>query len=511
MKKTLSLFLSLVMLISVFSGLQIVANADTSEDGDWTYTISDDGTAVITAYNGSDTEITIPATVDGYTVTEVGFSSSSGSNSTITSITISEGITTLSTYAFRSYTALESVSLPSTLTAISNFAFQNCYVLTGVTIPEAVTSIGNYSFQNCYALTEIIIPAAVTSLGTSAFYSCTSLEYVLILSETATIGNTCFRYDGALTTLISVSSGSVTNSASTITSTSVVLYGLSGSYLNTLATSRSKTFVAIEYEYSDVTCTEDGGWSITVSEKASESVLTSLGLSVGDTVYSLVYEALGHDYVGVRTAENCTDDAYTVYTCQNDSSHTYTVVEEGTAYGHTFTSKVTRGATCTYEGVRQYTCETCGYQYEEAIEKTHNYSWSTTDGELIKACESCGTTSIILKYTDLQGCEKYGEYIAYMSYYNSYIHGTTSTTYGTWKNLTRAAAITILYRMAGSPSVSGSNPFSDVKKSDYYYKAALWAYKNGITTESTFRPTSKVTREELATLLYEICKGFHRR
>ena len=66
--------------------------------------------------------------------------------------------------------------------------------------------------------------------------------------------------------------------------------------------------------------------------------------------------------------------------------------------------------------------------------------------------------------------------------------------------------VTVLYRAAGEPSVSGiSNPFTDVKQKDYFYNAVLWAYKNKVVTGTSadkFSPTANVTREQIAAILY---------
>jgi len=62
------------------------------------------------------------------------------------------------------------------------------------------------------------------------------------------------------------------------------------------------------------------------------------------------------------------------------------------------------------------------------------------------------------------------------------MQGTTSTRFSPNKTLTRAMGVTLLYRVAGSPSVSGSHPFSDVKNGQWYTDAVKWAYKNGIVT-----------------------------
>ena len=74
--------------------------------------------------------------------------------------------------------------------------------------------------------------------------------------------------------------------------------------------------------------------------------------------------------------------------------------------------------------------------------------------------------------------------------------------------MTRGDFVLMLYRMAGKPSVSGiSNPFTDVKSTDYYYNAILWAYRNDIVTgvdAKTFAPKKNITREQIAATLYRM-------
>ena len=74
--------------------------------------------------------------------------------------------------------------------------------------------------------------------------------------------------------------------------------------------------------------------------------------------------------------------------------------------------------------------------------------------------------------------------------------------------MTRGDFVLILYRNAGSPSVYGvSNPFTDVKSTDYYYEAVLWAYRNNVvngTSTTTFGPKGKITREQIASILWRL-------
>lgn len=72
-------------------------------------------------------------------------------------------------------------------------------------------------------------------------------------------------------------------------------------------------------------------------------------------------------------------------------------------------------------------------------------------------------------------------------------------------NINRAQLVTVLYRMAGEPEVTGENPFTDVPDGQWYTDAVLWAAENGITdgtSETTFSPNNPLTREQMATFFY---------
>ena len=87
-----------------------------------------------------------------------------------------------------------------------------------------------------------------------------------------------------------------------------------------------------------------------------------------------------------------------------------------------------------------------------------------------------------------------------------YMEGVSSGIFGINSKLTRGQLATILYRIAGEPSVEGlENPFEDVQAGRYFTEAVIWAAGEGIvegTSEGIFRPEKMVTREQLATILY---------
>ena len=84
--------------------------------------------------------------------------------------------------------------------------------------------------------------------------------------------------------------------------------------------------------------------------------------------------------------------------------------------------------------------------------------------------------------------------------------GTSDTTFSPDQSITRAQAVTFLWRAAGSVEPTTTvNPFTDVKESDYFYKAVLWAVENGITagtSDTTFGPNEECTRGQIVTFLY---------
>ena len=111
-------------------------------------------------------------------------------NSTITSfdeLKCFTGLTTIGYRVFYCCTGLTSVEISNTVTSIENGAFSLCASLTSVTIGNSVTSIGDYAFDYCSGLTSIEIPSSVTSIGTYAFTRCSGLEQIIVDS-----GNTVF-------------------------------------------------------------------------------------------------------------------------------------------------------------------------------------------------------------------------------------------------------------------------------------------------------------------------------
>lgn len=131
-------------------------------------------TGVITAYNGSDTNVSIPSSINSNTVTAIGSGAFAG-NTSIRSVSIPSTVTQIGQEAFADCTSLTSVSLPSSLDIIGIGAFYNCPSLTSVSVPSGTETIDDEAFAQCTNLSTITIPSSVTSISADAFDGCDSL------------------------------------------------------------------------------------------------------------------------------------------------------------------------------------------------------------------------------------------------------------------------------------------------------------------------------------------------
>jgi len=270
---------------------------------------------------------------------------------------------------------------------------------------------------------------------------------------------------------------------------------------------------AIEHEYvktvtKEATCTAEG--EVTFKCECSASYTQALPMT-------------GHSCEATVVAATCTAYGYTSYKCKNcDYGYINQLVNP---VGHKYESSVT-APTCTEEGYTTYTCAVCKDSYTadfvaalghkasvvNAKEATGHEEGYTGDkvctvckaelekGQVISAA-GCPSAS----FADVSEKDWFHEAADFVVE-SKLMNGTSATTFAPNAETTRAMMATLLYRVAGEPSIEGAeNPFEDVAEDAWYYKAVVWAAKTGVvsgTSETTFAPDAMVTREQMVTMLW---------
>lgn len=111
----------------------------------------------------------------------------------LTSVVISNGVTSFGRCTFQNCFALPSIVIPNSVNSIGDTAFSKGYSLVSVVMPNSITSIGSNTFTACDSLPSIVIPNSVTGIGSSAFKDCHSLASVVLSNSVSSIGNSAFE------------------------------------------------------------------------------------------------------------------------------------------------------------------------------------------------------------------------------------------------------------------------------------------------------------------------------
>jgi hypothetical protein len=165
-------------------------------------------------------------------------------NSSITTVIIEDGVTSIGNWAFDGFQNLTSITVANSVTSIGESAFFDCPALTSITLPSGLTSIGMYAFTYCHGLTSVTLPAKVTTLGESFFYYCNGLTAIQVED-----GNTHFSAAGGIlfnkegTTLLFCPAGKTGDYAIPDGVTTVGMWAFFGSKLKTVSIAQSVTLI----------------------------------------------------------------------------------------------------------------------------------------------------------------------------------------------------------------------------------------------------------------------------
>ena len=112
----------------------------------------------------------------------------------LTDLTLYDGIKEIGSYAFQNCSSLDTIIIPSTTTRINSFAFDGCSSLTTIDIPNSTTYIDHEAFSNCTELQSISLGENLTHIGVGAFGNCSNVEKIVNYRDLpATLNNDPFQ------------------------------------------------------------------------------------------------------------------------------------------------------------------------------------------------------------------------------------------------------------------------------------------------------------------------------
>lgn len=222
---------------------------------------------------------------------------------------------------------------------------------------------------------------------------------------------------------------------------------------------------------------------ITVSKTIENLEVGSAVEATGIASYDDTYVIANESYARIRVRDRADITA---------QPHTHTAVELPAV-----------APTCTEAGLTAGSvCSVCGtiLLAQEVIPATgHSYS----DGTCIH-CGEADPDAVSFPFTDVPVGQWYRGAVEYV-FRNDLMNGTSKTEFEPETTVNRAMIVTVLYRLAGEPAVTGTVPFTDTETNRWYSNAVLWGYNNGIvkgTSETEFEPYAPATREQMVTFLY---------
>ena len=456
---------------------------------------------------------------------------------TYTSVVVESGVTTIGDYAFDSDSKLTQVTLPDTLTSIGSHAF-DAAGLTGITIPSGVTAIGDSAFKSCGNLAYAQLPDTLTTIGDWAFWYCGSLTDITLPESVTRIGSYAFQFSGVQSinipggatlgegvfdsgkiTSVELGSGITALPKDTFRSSQIQSADIPGSVktIGNMAFYYCRGLTSLTLHEGLETIGSEAFYKCgSIPEVTIPSTCKTVGASafydtkVGTVTVlnpnceiQIAYDSSGTlGVVGVTTIRGYKDSTAEAYAAkfgyafeplegEPEAPVSFTDVHEGDYFYQpvlwAVENDITAGTSAT----------TFGPGLDCFREQAMTFLW--------KAAGKPQPTSSYNPFTDVKPDAYYYDAVLW-AVEEGITSGVSDTKFGTGSPCTRDQIMTFLYKAAGSPSVSGSNPFGDVKSGDYFYQPVLWAVRNNITvgtSATTFSPGLDCTRGQIVTFLYK--------
>ena len=457
----------------------------------------------------------------------------------ISSIELPSGLTTIEEGAFSAMPNLTEINIPGSIESLPYMVFANCTNLSSVTLNEGLKSLGTEVFQGCISLTGIVLPQSLETIDECAFQNCTSLASINFPSGLTTLPNGCFDNTGFTSLVIPEGITTIGSAFDTCVKLESVVIPASVTALNGTFAECAKLSSVIFEERTE---------PISIGSHTFNYCTSLAGIKLPETCTSLGYEAFSHSGItSIEIPGACTTvGSMAFYFCSaldtiiiNDGVSSIdmmaftgcpavsvtipaSVVSIGSnALGYIDWSNLVKGFTISgYTGTRAESYATENNITFIALDAgSDSSSGSGSDSDSGSGTTSSGpgkdtddtnksSNQTDLSFTDIAQDDWFYAGIVDMAG-RGYIKGVTETSFAPNSPLSRAMLVTILYRMAGEPEVSGTTIFADVTSGSYYENAVIWAAAQGIVSgynSSTFGPNDPITRQQMAAILWRYAK-----
>ena len=483
------------------------------------------------------------------TLTNIGTGTFNGCAS-LEKIDLPAGLTEIGREAFNGCESLKEAVIPSGVTEIPDYAFTGCLALEKVELPEGITSIGEYAFDltaendsGDYVnenpkLKSINIPSTVTSISGNFLGGVKADGETALIFEgenPPTFGSDALAgisgegvnkptvyypaeavdaytaEDSDLVTNDLVSapveggennnqySLTVTPSATSVYENNTISFTVASTLPKgaVLAVESSNTTVATAALSSDqksvtVTGVKEGTATITVSIKLGDVVLVSESVTV-------TVDERGTSSGG---SSDDNDPTYSISAPDKVTGGSIKVTPSRASAGTrvTITVKPDSG----YKLDELTVTDRKGDELKVTDRGDNKYTFQMTNSKVEIEVSFTKIDDGAPVFTDVPTGAYYADAVKW-AVEQGITSGTSATTFSPDMSCTRAQMVTFLWRAAGSPKATGSNPFTDVSSGAYYYDAVLWAAEQGITSgtsATTFAPDATVTRSQTVTFLW---------
>ena len=414
-------------------------------------------------------------------------------------VNLGESLLGIDTLAFGGCTSLTEISMPDTVEALGSDVFNGCTALTTVKLSEGLKNLPAYTFNECTSLVNVTMPEYLTTIGERCFYYCQSLESIdlpvsLIAMDNDAFGHCIKLHDIEFPMALSFVGYFAFNGCTSLGNLEfppALTYFTGGMFYDCTGLTEIVFPMGTTYVDDDAFA----GCSNVKKIVFTGDLPTILGAFIG-------IEADAWYPAGNAT---WTSEALLNY----GGSLTWHAMCEEHSFGK-WNHVVP--ATCTESGIDERTCSACQWT-EQRISEPTGHIWDegteNENGETVYTCLICGATSdelpFVNPFTDVKEGDWYYDSVMW-AVKNGITTGATETTFDPNGKCLRASVVTFLWRAKGCPEPTmTNNPFTDVKESDFFYKAVLWAVEEGITngtTATTFAPYDECNRAAVVTFLY---------